>query len=687
MDLSVYPVIRIVYGEAHENSEACIFYTGLQEEFPGGANAVKAVVSGEACNEVCFPLPILDWEQTKFCLTLFLPEDAFTISRIFVEYEGQTILEIKKADLEQYIAALEGCEYGSNAGRFHALTEQPSIYLNDFFSGSVRAGLPQVVENIKREELLKRFSFDHQTLFRVVILFYFVLLTVQSGGREKMPSGYPRRQIVAAWSALAVGGVLVWLGISLNYGMYYLIRHFGDLSLEKLFFHLNTPLKGTDMSSFSGVFYNIGWIGAGVLAWLLRDLLLLWDRWVKRGYTVWLICLGVVLTAYPLMVGYVHFDYPSYYRLTHEKSELYETFYRDGREVALSFPAKKRNLIYICLESMETTFAGREAGGAMESDLVPELSNLALEYVDFSASDVLNGAHTVTGANYTMGSLVAQTAGVPVSGGPIEGGEVNEWESETDCLLPGVWTIGDILAAENYRQVFMIGSDGGFAGRAVYFKKHGNYRVKDYNTALDEGLIPKDYQVWWGYEDEKLIEFAKSEILSLAQSPEPFNFTMLTVDTHFTGGYVCELCDSVYDAQYSNVLACASRQIGAFVEWIMQQDFYEDTTIVIAGDHPTMDYDYIISSGAGDYDRKTFFVIINPGENCAGAERERQYTILDVYPTTLAALGVGIEGNRLGLGVNLFSDVPTLYEEYGGEYLLEELLKYSDFYTKHLLYK
>ena len=34
------------------------------------------------------------------------------------------------------------------------------------------------------------------------------------------------------------------------------------------------------------------------------------------------------------------------------------------------------------------------------------------------------------------------------------------------------------------------------------------------------------------------------------------------------------------------------RQVKEFVDWIQQQDFYENTTIVIAGDHPTMDKDF-----------------------------------------------------------------------------------------------
>lgn len=243
-----------------------------------------------------------------------------------------------------------------------------------------------------------------------------------------------------------------------------------------------------------------------------------------------------------------------------------------------------------------------------------------------------------------------------------------------------------MLAEEGYEQEFMIGSDASFAGRCSYFRGHGNYKIFDYYKAVSEGKIPEDYWVWWGYEDTKLIDFAKQEILALAEGEEPFNFTMLTVDTHFTDGYVCGKCRKEFDSQYSNVIACSSSQIAAFIDWIMQQDFYENTTIIVSGDHLTMDSAYIQLEGAENFDRKTYFTIINPAHNGTEKVMQRSYTTMDIYPTTLAGLGVEIEGDRLGLGVNLFSDMPTLYEELGEEYLNEELLKNSKLYTKKLLY-
>jgi phosphoglycerol transferase len=55
-----------------------------------------------------------------------------------------------------------------------------------------------------------------------------------------------------------------------------------------------------------------------------------------------------------------------------------------------------------------------------------------------------------------------------------------------------------------------------------------------------------------------------------------------------------------------------------------------------------------------------------------------------MYPTILSSIGATIEGNKLGFGVNLFSDEKTLIEELGKEKFDKELLKSSDYYDKYI---
>lgn len=58
-------------------------------------------------------------------------------------------------------------------------------------------------------------------------------------------------------------------------------------------------------------------------------------------------------------------------------------------------------------------------------------------------------------------------------------------------------------------------------------------------------------------------------------------------------------------------------------------------------------------------------------------DTNRNYTTFDMFPTALAAMGAEIEGDRLGLGTNLFSTVQTLTERVGIETEKKELEKKS----------
>ena len=59
---------------------------------------------------------------------------------------------------------------------------------------------------------------------------------------------------------------------------------------------------------------------------------------------------------------------------------------------------------------------------------------------------------------------------------------------------------------------------------------------------------------------------------------------------------------------------------------------------------------------------------------------------MDLFPTTLAAMGVEIEGDRLGLGTNLFSERDTIVDELGQKEVISQLNMKSEFYDSVLLY-
>ena len=354
-------------------------------------------------------------------------------------------------------------------------------------------------------------------------------------------------------------------------------------------------------------------------------------------------------------------------------SSLFEEYYVDGRENDLKFPKKKRNLIYVFLESMEATNFSKENGGVIEKTYIPKLEHLALNNINFSNTSKLGGALQVNNTTWTTSALIAHTSGVPL--------KISSHSNDL-YTLPGVYSLGDILEDNGYNNYIMFGSDATFGGRKDYFESHGNYKIYDYYYAIEDKQIPEDYYVWWGYEDKKLFEYAKEKILEASSKDEPFNFTLLTVDTHFTDGYMDSDCKKIFDEEYANSIYCSDTKINSFIKWIQKQDFYKNTTIILSGDHLTMQKDfYNIDS---NYQRTIYNAFINSPIK-PKKEKNRLYSSFDMFPTTLASLGVQIENNRLGLGVNLFSKEKTLIEKLGYENLNNVIVKKSNYYDNKLL--
>lgn len=465
----------------------------------------------------------------------------------------------------------------------------------------------------------------------------------------------------------------------------WVLTTWNGLTMDEVIYHIKAPLTGTG-AGMIGQYIRTGVLPALIaLAAAIAVLVLL--RKKKRAYKLLLILMivgGLIGTAAGVYRFWTKLDIGSYIKSRFDKSTFIEDNYVDPSKTTLTFPEKKRNLIYIYLESMEDTYSDKADGGGFDEDTIPELTQLAQENEDFSGNtNELDGARVYTGSTYTMAAIFSQSTGLPLQVNLSDDftdarGSFNKMDTQ-DSFFSSVTALGDILEDEGYSNNFLLGSDVTFGGRKLFFKDHGDFDIEDYNYAIENGLIPSNYKVWWGFEDEKLFQFAKDKLDELSQSDQPFNLTLLTVDTHFEDGYVCDLCQDDFPGnQYANVMACSSRQIASFIEWAKQQDWYDNTTIILNGDHLTMDTDFCDNVDPS-YERRTYTCYINSAVTPEDPDRRRDYSTFDCFPTTLAALGVEIDGDRLGLGTNLFSDTDTLTEEYGYDYVNEEMGKRSEF--------
>lgn len=478
----------------------------------------------------------------------------------------------------------------------------------------------------------------------------------------------------------------------------WLANKYDKVSLDQFIYQMKSSAAGANRSLKKSVWVRVGLYGFAltfaemlvffIVSGKLRKLLHENKHYIKMCASK--VCTFITKRVLPLALAFLlisltfftlELDVVHYVKALSTDSSFIEEEYIDPYSVNLKFPEQKRNLIYIFLESMEVAYADTEAGGYIIDNFIPELTALAEEHVNFSHDSDLGGAKSFSGTTWTAAALVAQTSGVAVQV-PLTAGRFGGTDEDSE-YMPGVVAIGEILEDAGYRQMFIMGSDSDFGGRDTYFRDHGNYEILDTKALKSDGRLPEDYDVWWGFEDKKLWDYAKEELTRLGESDQPFNLTLLTCDSHFPNGYRCEDCGNEYSKKYPNVLHCCSKKVMEFVEWCKEQPFYENTTIVLCGDHLTMDPNFFKDVNP-EYERSIYNCIINaPIEPVQ--EKNRVFGTFDMFPTTLGALGVQIEGNRLGLGTNLFSDVPTLAEQYGFEYVDYELQKNSDFYNSKFL--
>ena len=464
---------------------------------------------------------------------------------------------------------------------------------------------------------------------------------------------------------------VVFLGIGAFFVFFskWFIDYFGNITPEQFLFNLNSPLKGTSTDMYREIFMTPVFSVVSTIVIFSIIINFHYDIWIKVKnnnikllsqkalriitFIVSIICLfgGVTYGAKKLSLDKVYKAYVS-------DTPYIKDNYVDPRNVKMSFPAKKRNLIHIYLESVENSYLSKELGGNMKVNLMPELTQLSKEGISFSHSDKFGGPYQTYGSSWSVASMINMSMGLPLKI-PMGGNSYGK----SGSFLPGAISIGDILEAQGYEQTIMFGADADFGGLTTFFTTHGNFNIFDHKAAIEKKLIPKDYNVWWGYEDDKLYEYAKNEITRLSKTGKPFNFTMETADTHFPDGYLSKKASKKYDSQYANVIAYSTKEAVNFIKWIQKQPFYKDTTIVVTGDHLSMDKKFFKDFDKS-YHRTIFNLILNPSTTTKNT-KNRQFSPVDMYPTILASMGVQVEGDRLGLGTNLFSNKPTLIERDG----------------------
>ena len=357
---------------------------------------------------------------------------------------------------------------------------------------------------------------------------------------------------------------------------------------------------------------------------------------------------------------------------------FYEENYISPKDVTFTFPEHKKNLIFIYLESTEAEVSYCAKEGV---NLIPELTELAKNNLSFSHSDGIGGQMQVTGATHSIASVCCTHLGLPL----LTTIGVNNLYENTENFFNGAYGLGNLLHGGGYNCLFSIGSKTVYGGLNSLLKGHG-FEVRDIEYYKKIGKVPEDYFVWWGIEDMKMVEIAKEELTYISSLEKPFAFSVFFEDTHFPSGYFDEECENKYPKQIHNVFVNMSRRINNFVNWIKEQPFYEDSVIVILGDHLYMGDD-LYDDKRPNSKRHAYNVFINTGKSDEHS-KNRDFCTFDYFPTIIDCLDIKYNADGLGLGRSLLTGKLTLLEQFGSKEKLEDAITAkSNFYRYSLLNK
>ena len=323
---------------------------------------------------------------------------------------------------------------------------------------------------------------------------------------------------------------------------------------------------------------------------------------------------------------------------------------------------------------METTFSDKEHGGNQDTNLIPEITQLAQQNINFGKSkNHIGGGVDSYGSGATFAAMLSRSLGIPF---------VINYDKTP--ILHHYKSLYKILNKNGYRQIFFQGNPGCFKEFQNLVTDHKMDEIYGPDDLIERmNLDIEDYMVKQGgknVQDKESFKFATQILDTLS---EPFSLTFFTIDTHSPHGFYDPNCIKSTDEKNEDELLkasirCVSRELNKFLISLKSKPFYDNTSIIIFGDHLFMGTRLV----KGFPNRKWINIFINPSKTPI-SEKERLFSDIDMFPTILSSMNFNIRGDRLGFGTDLFSDTKTLVESIGLDSLNKEINKMHS----HLIYE
>ena len=182
--------------------------------------------------------------------------------------------------------------------------------------------------------------------------------------------------------------LFLFFSILLYFALQYLLQNWSELTVDEILYHIKAPMGGANGHLVHLFLLTV--LLPALLLTVLSFLLYLFLKRPEKGgdgtkfpklrcvtlfirkHALFLFFLfGLGFFSVTIANAWDSISLGSYLSSQISSSKFIEENYVDPKTVSLHFPEKKRNLIYIYMESTEMTFMDKAHGGAFPENLLP----------------------------------------------------------------------------------------------------------------------------------------------------------------------------------------------------------------------------------------------------------------------------------------------------------------------------
>ncbi|MEK5069203.1 LTA synthase family protein [Sporosarcina sp. FSL K6-1508] len=309
--------------------------------------------------------------------------------------------------------------------------------------------------------------------------------------------------------------------------------------------------------------------------------------------------------------------------------------------------AKDRHVFVIQVESLQGFVINRKVNG---QEITPNLNTLLKDSTYFDNVYQQIGAGNTSDAEWLMHTSIYPEGMDPT---------VNVINGDLVPSLPRT------LQKNGY------GTATYHADDITYWSREKLYPALGFDHVYTDKEIPAERMIGFGSADEVMFDFASAQLPAQIKEYEKMYSNLITLTSHTPFDMPDELqsltlpesYENTYVGNYLQSIRYTDEQIGAFIDTLKKEDLYDNSLILIYGDHSgihgapvTKDDEAVLLDLLGHpynlQDRFVVPVIFSGGALFSGETINHLGGQIDLMPTLLNLLG--IEHDAQMMGHNLF---------------------------------